>query len=75
MLNIGNNVIVRNDLSYDGDYGSNNVSRSMLQYCGKEAVIVDVAWGEYILDIDDGMWRWTGEMFEAGIANTDREER
>ena len=64
MLSVGTKITIRRDLVYDGDYGTNNVSRTMLQYAGKVAKIVDLAWGEYILDIDNGMWRWTKEMFE-----------
>ena len=40
---------------------------SMFQYAGREATIVRVGDYAIILDIDDGVWLWSDEMFEGGI--------
>lgn len=41
-----------------------NVMRQMFKYCGLDAIIVDFLEDIYTIDIDNGMWRWTDEMFE-----------
>lgn len=37
---------------------------SMTRYCGKEAVITEIVYGTYLLDVDGGQWYWTDDMFE-----------
>lgn len=49
----------------DGDIlcGGIYFDHDMRPYCGKSATITDVA-GTYSIDIDNGKWSWTDEMFE-----------
>lgn len=65
MLRKGDKVKIREDLER-GQYGADVVIGSMFEYRGKEARIKEViADGEKCrLDVDDGTWNWTEEMFE-----------
>lgn len=70
----GNTIKIRENLKVDR-YGVNSVVDDMLQYKGKIATVMDVfdvtrlikgneiESKEYILDIDDGYYSWTLEMF------------
>ena len=70
----GNTIKIRENLKVDR-YGVNSVVDDMLQYKGKMATVMDVfdvtrlvkgneiKSKEYILDIDDGYYSWTLEMF------------
>lgn len=43
--------------------GSNAFTPSMIAYCGMPAVITHIPFG-YKVDIDNGIYEWTDEMFE-----------
>jgi len=49
------------------DCGSNAFIPSMVAYCGMPAVITRIPFG-YKVDIDNGIYEWTDEMFEDGNA-------
>ena len=69
---VGDKVRIRADLKDGETYGADGFTGRMKKYCGKIAVIKDVKFKKkvlswkpvYILDIDDGLWNWTGEMLE-----------
>lgn len=43
------------------------ITEEMLQYVGQEAEIVDIDEdGDYVLNIDNGEYLWSDEMFEKG---------
>lgn len=77
MFEIGNVVTIRKDLQlgeidlreYD-NYNENyeSIVEPMLVYRGKSAIITDIDdEGEYVLDVDNGYWCWTHQMFEEGL--------
>lgn len=47
-------------------FGKATFVDDMAEYCGREAKIVCFNYGgaEYLIDIDNGEWSWTDEMFE-----------
>ena len=64
MKNVGDIVHIKNNLESGEDYGTDTFVSEMAQYCGATATIVKLYNNEYILDVDDGDWCWTDEMFE-----------
>lgn len=54
----------KNDKYGNVDVGCIPFVQGMANYCGKEATIVSSQGGIYILDIDEGFYDWTEEMFE-----------
>lgn len=42
----------------------NGFTRAMTRYCGKDAIIRRVGLTDYSLDIDQGLYCWSDEMFE-----------
>ena len=77
MYNVGDKVIIRSDLDTKnygsfGEKGTCNVVRDMLKHAGKIATIKKKKECEsirgnftgYKLDVDNGFWLWTSEMFE-----------
>lgn len=61
---VGDKVKIREDLIVDNVYGSDSFAEEMAQYKGKTATITDVYRDKYEIDIDNGSWYWTDEMFE-----------
>ena len=64
---VGDKVKIREDLIVDNVYGSDSFAEEMAQYKGKTATITDVYCDKYEIDLDDGDWCWTDEMFEDGV--------
>lgn len=67
-LPIGTRVTIRSDLHENESYGWHCVSGEMLQYCGKETMIMNYKHEDdcapaYLLDIDNEFWSWSDEMF------------
>lgn len=69
-LKAGDKVKVREDLSLDVDYGSQDVTQDMLNYKGKIVTIKSEAFreGEYFIEEDDFHWYWSEEMFSDLVA-------
>lgn len=68
-LSIGTKVRIRSDLKAAYQYGTHGTAEEMLEYAGKEAIIVayeqeDDCEPAYLLDIDERFWSWSDEMFE-----------
>lgn len=42
----------------------NYIAEGMIDYLGKTAIIECVDSNQYWIDLDNGKWRWTDEMFE-----------
>lgn len=63
-----NNCDQRGSVSVKGDTFVSDMS----QYCGKLAKITKVFknMGKYHLDIDNGRWHWTDEMFKGNMKET-----
>lgn len=63
----GDSVKIREDLSSGITYGFTDATEDMIQYHGKEAIIMeynDDCEGGYLLDIDEQYWTWSDEMLE-----------
>jgi hypothetical protein len=60
---LGDTITIRNDLTIREIYGTETFENPMHQYCGKTATITRVGEYTYSLDIDNGAWYWTDEMF------------
>lgn len=64
MLKIGTIVTIRPDLEDGLGYGKDIANDSMVELCGRRAVITYVRpSGSYRIDLDGGRWNWTDEMF------------
>ena len=67
---VGDKVKIRADLEENGQYGTDVCVDKMLVYTEQEATITKVApymeGFEYKIDLDEGFWTWTEEMFEKG---------
>lgn len=66
---VGDKVKIRTDLTEETQYGTNNCTGPMIKLKGQEAKITHVYKighdvYEYCIDIDDGHWFWTVQMFE-----------
>lgn len=61
---IGDEVTIKSDLKVDEYYGVDMVVSKMIEYFGNKAKITRLLKDKYELDIDDGEWCWTDEMFE-----------
>ena len=66
---VGDRVIIRHDLSTDMGDDYFDVMDDMVELAGKEATITDVDdfiydFPVYDLDIDEGVFGWTEDMFE-----------
>ena len=71
-FHVGDAVTIRPDLEYDQRYEMADthvgdiVNESMLKFVGQEARIAEATtYGahKYRIDLDDGRWCWTDEMF------------
>jgi hypothetical protein len=67
-LELGDSVVIKNDLDIDSWYGTNDCVEEMVELRGQHALIVDVIQFpkkvEYHIDLDEHRWSWTSEMFE-----------
>lgn len=59
-IKIGDKVIISNSM----ESKNLDVVPEMVKYKGKTAKIIDCRDEKYFLDIDNGFWGWTAEMFE-----------
>ena len=63
-LKVGTCVLIKDDLREGNDYEI-YVSSDMEDYSGKFAKITEYTYNDhYKLDVDDGEWHWTEDMFE-----------
>lgn len=60
---VGDKVRIREDLLPMQGYGRITYVRPMNKYKGCNATIVSKGTISYHLDIDDGAWNWSAEMF------------
>lgn len=71
---IGDRVKIRDDLIPGEYYGEDIFSSGMHQYAGKIATIIGIdtkSYISYIIDLDNGDWSWTDEMFKKKINELD----
>lgn len=67
---IGDKVIIREDLIGGNTYGTIYFNPSMKRFCGRKAIIVDKRSGSapgsfcYSINIDEGLWVWSATMFK-----------
>ena len=61
---VGDMVKVREDLKVDEVYGADSFEPEMAEHRGKLANITKVRDNTYRIDLDNGDWNWTDEMFE-----------
>lgn len=66
MYKVGDKVKIREDLEVDKKYNELFFIKDMEQYKGKIATITRISpvQHSYNIDIDDGDWCWTDDMFE-----------
>lgn len=71
MKKVGDIVKIRSDLVEGKIYNMTDdpvicdeVTPSMMKYCGMNATITNIFFGEYEIDLDGGNWCWTDTMFE-----------
>lgn len=68
---VGDKVKIRADLKLHGRYGTDVCVSDMLPYTEQKATIVRVdpynEGFEYYIDLDQGVWTWTEEMFEGEV--------
>lgn len=63
-------VKIRKDLEEGKMYGDRYVNSNMTQYAGKEATIKTIYNnGTLGIDLDNGNWYWSPEMFEPLITS------
>lgn len=62
--NVGDKVKIREDLKVGRRYNKCLFVENMKKYKGKIATITEITDNDYDIDIDDGDWCWTDEMFE-----------
>lgn len=68
-MQVGDRVVIKEDLVTDEDYGVDIFLSDMLIYRGQTTTIKNIInKGEqyewFSLEIDDGIWSWTKEMFD-----------
>lgn len=61
---VGDKVKIREDLIVGNEYGADDFAEEMELYKGGIATITDIYNNKYFIDVDDGEWHWTDEMFE-----------
>lgn len=74
---VGDRVRIKSKEWYDANKGSDGIVstsmkfvKSMVIFCGKEAVVTDVFNNYYSLNIDDGRYSWDDEMLEDYFLDT-----
>lgn len=74
---VGDKVRIKSRKWYDANKGScgevstsTNFLKSMIIFCGKEAVVTDIFDDCYSLNIDDGDYSWDDEMLEDPLSDT-----
>lgn len=65
---VGDKVKIREDLIVGNEYGADDFAEEMELYKGGIATITDIYNNKYFIDVDDGEWYWTDEMFEDDAA-------
>ena len=68
-------VKIREDLIVGNEYGADDFAEEMELYKGGIATITDIYNNKYFIDVDDGEWHWTDEMFEDNVNSTLDEEK
>lgn len=66
--NIGDKVIVREDLIVGEKYGNDVFTSTMVSFKGKVVTISKVIGFKYEIEEDDKTWNWTDEMFSGKIS-------
>ena len=65
---VGDTVVIRDDLDVVSWYGTNDCVEEMVELGGRQAQITEVVKfdkkTEYRIDLDEGDWAWTPEMFQ-----------
>jgi len=67
---VGDKVKIKNNLILDKEYSMNDekfkhvVVDEMLEFQEEEAIITLAETFGYEIDIDEGVWGWTDQMFE-----------
>lgn len=68
MYQVGDTVVIKSDLDVISWYGTNDCVEEMVELGGRQAIITEVVEGyqkiEYRIDLDEGDWLWTPEMFQ-----------
>ena len=72
---VGDRVKIREDLIVGNEYGADDFAEEMELYKGGIATITDIYNNKYFIDVDDGEWHWTDEMFEDNVNSTLDEEK
>lgn len=73
MYNVGDVVKIREDLVvgawyYDeSNIRSDSVNEDMQTFLGETATIIGTTSGGFNIDIDDGRWNWTFNMFQCKV--------
>jgi len=62
---VGDRVRIRKDLFSNHDYGGVNFIFLMEEYRGHRATITFKRGKSYLIDIDNGRWNWSAEMFNS----------
>lgn len=70
---VGDKVRIREDLKVGKEYDEATVVENMKRYFGKTTTIRDVYEHCYTLDVDNGDWIWTDDMFEDGVEKVKEE--
>lgn len=75
---VGDKVKIREDLSYEDTYGGFLFIPEMINYKGKVATILETnnVFGKlfYKIDIDNKRWKWTDEMIECKVEETESQK-
>lgn len=66
--NIGDKVIVREDLISGERYGNDVFTSTMVSFKGKVVTISKVIGFKYEIEEDDKTWNWTDEMFSGKVS-------
>ena len=69
MYKIGDKVKVRSDLKVGHVYGRYTFVDAMSEHSGEWARIISIRSVGYNIDIDNGKWIWSEEMFESNSSD------
>jgi sulfur relay (sulfurtransferase) DsrC/TusE family protein len=70
MFKVGDKVKIRTDLVPNELYDSLEFRNEMMEFCGREAEIIEVDEdGDYRIDLDEESWFWNDEMFEDEVSD------